>query len=226
MGVVPILPFDRPGSDVPAFETAGAPPETQRLPAELPAPRADAERLARLLKRVVLRDAEAFSRLYDATAHRLFAVAKRIVGNHETAEEVVSDAYLQVWRDAARYDSARGPVHAWMLLICRSRALDSLRRADCAVVHPDPYVLIEPASDDSSCGDLLLEALQRGARVRAALELLPPLDRQLIALAFFRDYSHSEIAAHSGLPLGTVKSRIRHALRVLRERGDESIVAS
>ena len=224
MGAVPLSPPEHPGGGFPPFETAGARPDPVRSPGPLPDSRAHAEHLAELLARIVLRDVEAFSLLYDATVHRVFAAAKRIVGNHETAEEVVSDVYLQVWRDAARYDSARAQVQTWILLICRSRALDSLRRADCALVHPDPYVLIEPPSDDSSCGDLLLEALERGARVRAALELLPSLDRQLIALAFFRDYSHSEIASHSGLPLGTVKSRIRHALRVLRNGSGESIV--
>lgn len=224
MGAVPLSLPDQRGRGFLPFETAGARPDSKRPAGQPTDPRAHAEHLAGLLERVVTRDVEAFSLLYDATVHRVFAAAKRIVGNHETAEEVVSDVYLQVWRDAARYDSARAQVQTWILLICRSRALDTLRRADCALVHPDPYVLVEPPSDDSSCGELLLEAVEREARVRAALERLPPLDRQLIALAFFRDYSHSEIASHSGLPLGTVKSRIRHALRVLREGGGGSIV--
>lgn len=219
MGVVPVSPPDPARLGFVPCETPVAAQDPGYSGAALP--RNDSAQLARLLERVATRDAEAFSTLYDAMAPRVFAVARRIVGNNETAEEVVSDVFLQVWRTAARYDAARGSVQTWMLLICRSRALDALRRVDSAVAHPDPYLLPEAPTDTSSSGELLLEALERGARVREAVESLQPLDRQLIALAFFRDLTHSEIARHSGLPLGTVKSRIRHALRVLREGGIE-----
>ena len=186
-------------------------------PAPNPSTSSDLQaRLLSCIARIVQRDQRALEELYDATVGRVHGVALRIVNNAETAEEVVSDVYFQVWRDAERYDPGRGPVQTWLLLISRSRALDALRRRDQALVHPEPHSLAESQADGH--GDLqdLLEAVERGTKIQALLKALAPPQRQLLALAFFRGYTHTEIASHLGMPLGSVKSVIRQALHVMR----------
>jgi RNA polymerase sigma factor (sigma-70 family) len=163
-------------------------------------------------------DEAAFGALYDATLGRVYGLALRITRNAQSAEEVAEDAYWQVWRQALRFDPARGNAMAWLLTIVRSRALDSLRRDDEATAHPEPETLI--AADAAPEGDPqdLLAATQRDRALHAALATLEPLPRQLLALAFFRGLTHEEIAAQTVLPLGTVKSHIRRALTTLKGR--------
>jgi RNA polymerase sigma factor (sigma-70 family) len=167
---------------------------------------------------------EALGRFYDATVSRVYGLALRIVRTPELAEEVTSDVYMQVWRHAVRYDASRGRVLGWLLIIARTRALDLLRKQDEAFSHPDPHDLVtEPQSNRDDPQDLLA-AMQSNTTLHAALEELSPLQRQLLALAFFRGLTHSEIVEHTALPLGTVKTHIRRALSVLRERlGDELV---
>ncbi len=171
--------------------------------------------LAGYVARMTCRDERALEALYDSTLGRVHAMALRIVGRRELAEEVVEDTYFQAWRRAADYDAARGRVLAWLLTICRSRALDALRRADPAEPHEDPAGLSEDVSAEA---DPLrqLELFRRDSAVRAALAALKPQARQLLALAFFRGLTHQEIAACSGLPLGTVKATLHRACRQLR----------
>ena len=97
--------------------------------------------LRALISAIGARDESALTALYDATASRVMALAVRFTGQHEAAEEVVMDVYLQVWRQWDRYHRARGTVMAWIFTICRSRALDWLRRRDPAETHADPYAL-------------------------------------------------------------------------------------
>ena len=166
--------------------------------------------------RIVRRDQGGLAALYDATVNRVHGVAMRILKNEESAEEVVSDVYFQAWREAERYDRSRGPVQGWLLIICRSRALDALRRRDPSLVHPQPHELISSQMD--SHGDLqdLLEATRECSRVREALARLKPLQRQLLSLAFFRAYTYAEVATHFGMPLGSVKTLIRDGLSKMR----------
>jgi len=175
--------------------------------------------LAALIHRMQQRDQVALARLFDLTAARLHAVALRIVRNPAMAEEVLSDTYYQAWRDSGRYDPARGRVLAWLMIICRTRALDALRRQDEAFSHPDPHELsdVEALSTQQDNPAELLDLLQGNRRVHVALRALNAVQRQLVALAFFKGLSHSEIAEHQGMPLGTVKTHIRKALSVLRE---------
>ena len=173
--------------------------------------------LRNLLVPIAGGDQSALAGFYDATVSRVYSIALRIVRRPEMAEEVVSDVYMQVWRDAARYDFSRGRVLAWLLIITRSRALDMLRRQDEAFSHPEPQNLIaEPQDDRNNPQDLLL-VTQSNSALGAALRTLSPLQRQLIALAFFKGLSHSEIVDHAGIPLGSVKTHIRRALTILRE---------
>jgi RNA polymerase sigma-70 factor (ECF subfamily) len=104
----------------------------------------------------------------------------------------------------------------WLLTIARSRALDCLRRADEADTHPEPETLVAAEAAHEGDPQDLLEAIERGQALHAALETLDALPRQLLALAFFRGLTHEEIAEHTALPLGTVKSHIRRTLTALR----------
>ena len=162
-------------------------------------------------------DAQALAALYDATVERVFAIALRLLGDAADAEEAVADVYAQVWRRAGRYDPQRGGVGAWLAVLAHSRAIDRRRRRDAApLVAGDEAERMLALQGDASDAYDLVEALQQGSRVRAAMAQLSPAQRRLIGLAFLNDLSHPEIAALTGLPLGTVKSHIRRGLEALR----------
>ena len=194
-------------------EHPAAPPDSDALPQ----PEADQARLSGLLHQVAGGDEAALAGLYDATCSRVYGLALRILRNPAAAEEITEDVFFQIWRQALRYDPERGRPMAWILTIARSRALDHLRRADPAIVHPEPVTLLElEPADDNSPQDLLL-ACRDSALLHTALAALDPVPRQMIALVFFRGLTHEEAASHAGLPLGTVKSHVRRALLSLRD---------
>lgn len=160
---------------------------------------------------------QALAEFYDATLGRSYALALRIVRDREAAEDVVAETYLQAWREAARFDPARGNPLAWLLTICRSRALDYLRRLEPVAFHAEPETLPGAEISTAVATEDLVASLEDGHRVRAAVAQLPEVQRQLLALAFFRGLSHQEIAEQTGLPLGTVKSHLRKAQDALRK---------
>jgi RNA polymerase sigma-70 factor (ECF subfamily) len=218
---------DDPSACGPMSKAAAAEDEDDGLhdrPDEMPAGAAlrpcrepSVEALTGLLQRVARQDEAAFGELYDATVGRVHGMALRILSNPQAAEEATEDAYFQIWRQAPRFDPTRGRPLAWMLTIVRSRALDQLRRADDALLHPDPAGLLAPESDPAAEPAALTIEHEARTGLHQALYLLDPVPRQMIALAFFRGLTHEELAAHAGLPLGTVKSHIRRALGVLRQ---------
>ena len=175
--------------------------------------------LAALVARMAAGDEAALGAFYDATMPRVYGLAVRICGNFATAEEIAADVYHQCWTGAARYDAARSRVMTWLLMICRSRAIDAVRSRDPALAHEAPETLVEDDDERPRERDPqdLLDLMQSGTAVHAALAKLSPVQRQMIGLAFFRGLSHQEIAAHSKLPLGTVKAHIRRALELLRQ---------
>lgn len=173
-------------------------------------------RLRLLLEGMVIQDESALADFYDATVGKAYGLALRITRQPEAAEEVVEDVYFQVWRDAARFDPARGKVLTWLLTICRSRALDYLRRKDEAELHPDPEELQSEVAVDGSDPLDILQATECAGAIHKALTSLGPLPRQLITLAFFRGLSHQEIADHCKMPLGTVKTTLRRAFEQMR----------
>ncbi|MCA1924883.1 MAG: sigma-70 family RNA polymerase sigma factor [Thiobacillus sp.] len=169
-----------------------------------------------LIQRMAAGDEAALSRLYDLTLARVYALALRITSRHDLAEEVCIEAYWQAWREAGRYDSARGEPLAWLMMMARSRALDALRRQDRATPCPDPETLFDNESaPDTSPLDCLLAA-ERASALGRALAQLTPIQRQMVGLAFYRDLSHQEISNETGLPLGTVKSHLKRAQDTLR----------
>ncbi len=168
------------------------------------------------IARIVESDEAALAALYDAMVGRVYGLALRITRQVQLAEEVAEDTFWQIWRQAPRFDVARGTAMAWIMTMARSRALDALRRRDPAECEADIETLVEGGGSDSPGPQDLLEAVQQGSLLHAALARLDPLPRQLVALAFFRGLSHEEIADQTGMPLGTVKSHIRRALERLR----------
>jgi RNA polymerase sigma-70 factor (ECF subfamily) len=172
--------------------------------------------LAVVMAGVAAGEQRALERFYRMTIGKVFGLALRIVRNHASAEEVAEDVYVQVWHGAATYDPQRGTPLGWALTICRSRALDSLRRADKAIVDPDPTERLDAVTQLMPGLQDLLQASQEHAALHAALTRLLPVQRQILGLAFFRGLTHLEIAATAYMPLGTIKSHIRRALVALR----------
>lgn len=171
--------------------------------------------LVSLLRAMAARDEPALASFYDATAAKAYACALRICREAALAEEVVADVYWQIWQQAERYDPARGSVLAWVVAIARSRALDALRRCDRSELHAAPETLHLDAPLALDPQDILT-AVERDTHLHRAIAQLSETQRHLLGLAFFKDLSHSEIATHTGLPLGSVKTHLRSALKILR----------
>ena len=178
---------------------------------------AEAAQMQTWVAAIAMHDEQALENLYEATLTRVYGVALRITRNPQAAEEVSEDVYWQVWREAPRFDAQRGNVIAWLLMMARSRALDYLRKQDDVELCEEPELLLgeEPARDGDP-QDLLI-ATQHNRLLNQALEQLEPVQRQLVALAFFRGLTHDEITSCTGMALGTVKSHIRRALKQLHE---------
>ncbi|MES2951425.1 MAG: sigma-70 family RNA polymerase sigma factor [Pseudomonadota bacterium] len=186
---------------------------------------ADEPQLQTWLARIVRQDEKALASLYQSTVGRVYGLAMRIVRDTATAEEVAEDTYWQVWRQAPRFDPARGCALAWLLTITRSRALDAVRARQrvqnlsvASTSSADPADDAQTDVHERSAADPwdLLSAVQTGHLLQTALMRLGPVPRQLVALAFFGGLTHEEIAGHTGMPLGTVKTNIRRALIALR----------
>jgi RNA polymerase sigma factor (sigma-70 family) len=162
---------------------------------------------------------EAFRRLYELSSGKLYGIALRVVGNREWAEDVLQDAFLNVWRTAGNYRSSLSPPLAWMGVIVRSRALDFLRRRAAervdAAQQPDGDV-DETVADPA---DSPMDTAHASAQAWALHECLRQLDsryREVLSLAYLRDLSHGELAAQLKLPVGTVKTWIRRGIEHLR----------
>ncbi|MGO9446849.1 MAG: RNA polymerase sigma factor [Thiobacillaceae bacterium] len=161
-------------------------------------------------------DETALGRLYDATLSRVYGLALKVCGRRDMAEDAVVETYWQAWREATRFNSERGTVMAWLLMICRSRALDMLRRRDDAESYADPEALVVEAMDGAGSPLEQLVSNEASGFLNVALGRLTPIQRQLVALAFYKGLSHQEICDHTGLPLGTVKSHLKRAQDGLR----------
>ncbi len=163
-----------------------------------------------IVQGLVERDEQSLAELYDCTLAKVYGLALKITRRHDLAEEVVEDTYMQAWQEIAKFDDKRGPIIAWLMVICRSRAIDALRRLDEAESHADPESLSDDIGKVSSPLDILL-LLERESDIQIAMTSLNALQRQLLALAFFKGYTHEEIALQMHMPLGTVKSNIKRA---------------
>ena len=182
-------------------------------------PQNDPQLLRTWLTAAGRRDAAAFRKLYDASSAKLFGFALRILHKRELAEEVLQDSYVAIWNNAANYQAHLSAPMTWMATIVRNKAFDHLRRSDVTVE-------IDAEQFDSDVMNALhdpkatpIEALQLSGDAKAlawCMSALEGLHRQVLALAYFHDLSHGEVAAQLTLPIGTVKTWIRRSLEKLR----------
>ena len=187
-----------------------------RRPRRLPASLGDGE----LLRLIQDGDAEAFEQLYHRHSALAVSIALRILRSHAAAEDVVQEAFLSLWRSSHRYSPALGAPRSWLAAIVRHRAIDAVRR-DKAKFPPPPDDHIngglERTETEAAPERTDAQVLERETRrmLLTALGSLPPSQRFVVELAYFRGLSHAEIGKELGLPLGTVKGRIRLGLRKL-----------
>lgn len=165
------------------------------------------------------RDHQALAALYDRYARSVYSLALHVLRDRAAAEDVTQDVFLQLWREPERYERERGPLGPWLLRIARNRAIDVLRRRT-----RERRPLLQDGStegvflaDQSPGPDEHAWSATLALRVRAALGELSDAQRQVIELAYFRGLTQREMADELGLPLGTVKTRVRTALRRLAE---------
>jgi RNA polymerase sigma factor (sigma-70 family) len=171
--------------------------------------------LADLLAAVAERqDRRAFATLFAHFAPRLKAYMRRLGLEQARAEDLVQEVMLIVWRRASLYDRAQASVSTWIFTIARNRRIDDLRRERRPEIDPEDPLLVR---DDTPAADLLVARAQVGQRLRAAVEALPQEQAEVLRRNFFEDKAHGAIAEELGLPLGTVKSRLRLALSKLRD---------
>jgi RNA polymerase sigma-70 factor (ECF subfamily) len=173
------------------------------------------EDLMQLVRRA---DADAFAVVYERHSGSAYALAYRMTGTRGAAEDVTQEAFISVWRSGARFDRNRGSVRTWVLGIVHNRAIDALRRGK---------VRDRPRVDDDNAAEKLeapenteLEVARReeAATVRRAMEVLPSEQVQVIELAYFGGFTHTEIAEMLETPVGTVKGRMRLGLKKLRDQ--------
>lgn len=169
-----------------------------------------------LVRRIVARDAAALGELYDRYGRVVFAVTFRMVGAADAAEEVTQDVFHAVWRRIATYRPDRGAFRGWLLTIARNAAIDWQRTKRKRYEREAPIDEAFTVADDVRVEEQVTIRL-RDVRVRAAVEALSPEQRQTLDLAFWQGLSQTEIAARTGVPLGTVKSRVRLAMVKLRD---------
>jgi RNA polymerase sigma-70 factor (ECF subfamily) len=172
---------------------------------------------AMLVHQLLRGDVDAFEQLYDRHSRFVYALVLRIVQQASTAEEVVQDVFLQLWRNARRYDTRRGPFVPWLMAVARNRALDHLRLKSERQRRRENQTEELPPVFDFPQFEKALDEKRRAERVRAVMGSLNPQQKKAIELAYFEGLSHSEIAETLKEPLGTVKSWIRNGLLRLKE---------
>jgi RNA polymerase sigma-70 factor (ECF subfamily) len=176
------------------------------------------ERDRELIRAVARGSGDAVSDLYDRYGSTVYGLALRVLGQPDLAEEVVQDVFAQIWREAGRYDAGRSTVAGWIVMVTRTRAIDRLRARNArpdvsAAVQPSDVAPLPSAERNPETSTILADNVRV---VRGALAQLPDQFRSLIELAYYEGLTHSEIASRTGIPLGTVKTRLRSAMGTLR----------
>ena len=175
-----------------------------------------AAHLAELLRRASRGDEGAFAEWYDATSARAFGLAVRVLRDPAQAEEVTQESYLECWRHAARFDSAKGSAISWLLTIVHRKAVDRVRSAESAGRRDVAYGQRERSVPHDETAEAAAASIE-ATRVRAALADLTAKQREAVELAFLGGYTHTEVASMLDLPIGTAKTRIRDGLIRLRD---------
>ena len=169
-----------------------------------------------LLAQVATGDRAAFAELYDGTVNRVFGLVRRLLVDSAQAEEVTQEVYLEIWQTATRYEPTRGSAITWMLTLAHRRAVDRIRSAQSSRNRDTRVGIRDFAAEYDSVAEAA-EILIESERVKRALEKLTELQRQVVTLAYFKGYSHSEVATLLRVPVGTVKTRLRDGLIRLRD---------
>lgn len=212
------LPFSAPVARLGALK-AGDPTPTEMDSAQLAPASADAqaeqEELIGLLAATALRDRQAFQRLYQLTSAHLYGVALRLLEKDNWAQDVLQEAYIRIWNNSSSYQSHLASPKTWMTTIVRNLALDLLRKRKYEVRQADPLEIHEEVDSTLLPADKLSQS-EEGKRLSGCLDELKREQRQIIALAYFKGYTHDELSGYTGQPLGTVKTWIRRGLDQLR----------
>jgi RNA polymerase sigma-70 factor, ECF subfamily len=179
---------------------------------------------ASLMRAFAARDERAAELLYARFASRIYGLGIVMLGNDSAAEDLVQDTFVKLWRSADRYDTARGKLETWVLLVARSLAIDTLRRR--VLESRSLKASGPPPEADSSPGpDEIAEVGDMTARARRAMASLSDEQRAALELAYFGGKTSAEVAEMEGIPLGTAKTRIRTALLRLRESMAEEVTS-
>jgi RNA polymerase sigma-70 factor (ECF subfamily) len=182
-----------------------------------------------LLQRIAARDDAALAALYDRHSRVAYSIIMRILRSPSDAEDVLQETFVRVWSRADTYDARLGSPAAWLMRIARNRAIDRLRakrvRGDISVEQASPSGeaarVAEPEAPDTPEAVLLGKTTSRA--IRAAMGVLSAAQRELIEAAFFDGYTHQELSVRFGVPLGTVKTRIRAGLTAMRGRLEQAV---
>ena len=169
------------------------------------------------VSQIVQEDESALAQLYDASSPLVYGLAQRILGDAGAAEEVTLDVYLQVWKQANRFDPVRGRVSTWLMTMARSRAIDKLRGRAQELSQAETLEAVAETRSENPDPEQSAAVAQQQAQVRKALSTLSEEQRRAIELAFFNGLSQNEIALKLNEPLGTIKTRIRNGMLKLRE---------
>jgi RNA polymerase sigma-70 factor (ECF subfamily) len=169
-----------------------------------------------LISLVEAADAEAFATLYDRHSRAAFSLAYRMMGERQASEDLTQDAFLSVWRGASSYRADRGSVRTWILSIVHNRGIDQIRSQASRCRTQERIEASAPRSQPSEAFAQTWRNSQRD-QFREALDTLPPEQLKILELAYFSGYTHVEISDLLGVPLGTVKGRMRLGLKKIRD---------
>lgn len=194
-------PAQQPESDAPTAVGPGRAQETLGLDTQL--------------GRVARGDRAAFADLYDAVAPRVYGLTQRVVRDPAIAEEVTQEVFLQVWREADRFDASRGSAWAWLLTLTHRRSVDRVRAEQAQSDRLHRYEAQTSSRPFDTTAEEAVERVEAG-RVRTALDLVGEPHRTALQLAYLEGLTHREVAQRTGVPLGTAKTRIRDGLRKIR----------
>ncbi|WP_037283632.1 RNA polymerase sigma factor [Saccharibacillus sacchari] len=172
-----------------------------------------------LIQRIADRDAGALEHLYDTYERPVYAFAYRLLNDSMAAEEAVQELFMRIWNNAGRYDSSYGKLSTWMFALTRNISIDMLRRRSArAAAIPVEDEHLNAVLDETSDTELTVERTLEGERVLAALQELGDEQQQVIDLIYYKGLTQQEVSDRYAIPLGTVKSRVRLALKQLHKR--------